>query len=153
MAKTTEAADTAMLSDLERSNTTQPSTNYETFPPGTVLLEDPNAETKHGRDGHVVLQPTPSRDPNDPLNVSDPLGEYFCSFYRYSLFLLHFTTVRIVRTSVLWSSSNHILCWSAAKTLLDPVFLQGSIVSFADKIISGQVAENGSTTALSASTP
>ena len=76
MAKTTEAADTAMLSDLERSNTTQSSTNYETFPPGTVLLEDPNAETKHGRDGHVVLQPTPSRDPNDPLNVSDPLGEY-----------------------------------------------------------------------------
>ena len=76
MAKITEAADTAVLSDIERSNTTQSSTNYETFPPGTVLLEDPNAETKHGRDGHVVLQPTPSRDPNDPLNVSNPLGEH-----------------------------------------------------------------------------
>lgn len=62
----------AVSNDMESSSTGEHLADYETFPPGTVLLEDPNAKTKHGRDGHVVLQPTPSRDPNDPLNVSSP---------------------------------------------------------------------------------
>ena len=88
MARITEAADATVSSDLERSNTSQSSVTYGTFSPGTVLLEDPNANTNHGRDGHVVLQPTPSRDPNDPLNVSDPLSKYSALFHHLQSFPL-----------------------------------------------------------------
>ena len=35
------------------------------WPPGTVRLEDLHST---GKDGEVILQPRPSRDPNDPLN-------------------------------------------------------------------------------------
>jgi hypothetical protein len=76
MSKTTLEADMAASNDIESSSTGELPTHYETFPPGTVLLEDPNANTNHGRDGHVVLQPTPSRDRNDPLNVSAPPSVY-----------------------------------------------------------------------------
>ena len=76
MSKTTMEADMAASKDIESSSTGELPEHYETFPPGTVLLEDPNAKTNHGRDGHVVLQPTPSRDPNDPLNVSGPPSVY-----------------------------------------------------------------------------
>ena len=94
MAKTTETVDSVVSSDLERSNTITSFVAHEKFPPGTVLLEDPNAVTKHGRDGHVVLQPTPSRDPNDPLNVSDPLSECSGLSYRLHPFLLRCTTIQ-----------------------------------------------------------
>lgn len=40
--------------------------------PGTVTLVDINhiLATKHANHGDIVLVPTPSNDPNDPLNWS-----------------------------------------------------------------------------------
>lgn len=71
-------ANMAASNYVESSNESGLPAAYGTFPPGTVLLEDPNAKTNHGRDGHVVLQPTPSRDPNDPLNVSTAFKHLSC---------------------------------------------------------------------------
>jgi len=68
MATATKDGPVATSVDLESSSTVDITAQYENFPPGTVLLDDQSLSTGHGRDGHVLLQPTPSRDPNDPLN-------------------------------------------------------------------------------------
>ena len=47
--------------------------------PGTILLNEQAAHSEHdtqrlkhavGKDGHILLAPQPSEDPNDPLNWS-----------------------------------------------------------------------------------
>lgn len=71
MAKVSKEAQAGTSADLESSNSSEGPGQYESMPPGTVLLESSAISTGHGGDGHVLLQPTPSRDPNDPLNWSN----------------------------------------------------------------------------------
>jgi hypothetical protein len=72
MDKVIKEAHASTSADLEGSNSSDvPPAQYDNLPPGTVLLESRTVNTGHGGDGHVLLQPTPSRDPNDPLNWSN----------------------------------------------------------------------------------
>ena len=61
------------------------------WPPGTVRLEDLH---RTGKDGKVILQPRPSRDPNDPLNWprwQKYLNFGLVSFYAMMVFALYAT--------------------------------------------------------------
>ena len=63
--------------------------NDQEWPPGTVRLEDLK---QAGKNGEVILQPRPSRDPNDPLNW--PRWEKYLnfglvSFYAMMVFALY----------------------------------------------------------------
>ncbi|KAL4899581.1 hypothetical protein BDW74DRAFT_188977 [Aspergillus multicolor] len=56
-------------------------------PPGTVTIED----LQHGQEAVVVLKPTPTDDPNDPLNWSQRrkiLNFALASFYTLATFVL-----------------------------------------------------------------
>ncbi|KAJ5921146.1 hypothetical protein N7466_009472 [Penicillium verhagenii] len=44
--------------------------DYTTFPPGTHLLEDDHSNVNEKKE--LILKPTPSADPEDPLNWSTP---------------------------------------------------------------------------------
>ncbi|KAF4460546.1 serine threonine kinase 16 [Fusarium albosuccineum] len=60
------------------------------WPPGTVLLEDPNRSSSHKG---VILQPRPTQDPNDPLNWSK--GRKYLNFLIvciYSVMVSEFTS-------------------------------------------------------------
>ena len=60
-----------------------------TWPPGTVRLEDLH---QTGKNGEVILQPRPSRDPNDPLNWprwQKRLNFGLVSFYAMMVFALY----------------------------------------------------------------
>ncbi|KAM0541585.1 hypothetical protein ACHAPJ_013187 [Fusarium lateritium] len=60
------------------------------WPPGTVLLEDPNSSSSHRG---VILQPRPTQDPNDPLNWSK--GRKYLNFLIvciYSVMVSEFTS-------------------------------------------------------------
>ena len=65
MARPLKEAHQATSADLESSITSDVPAGYENLPPGTVLLENTAVSTGHGKGGHVLLQPTPSRDPNE----------------------------------------------------------------------------------------
>ena len=61
------------------------------WPPGTVRLEDLHGT---GTNGEVILQPRPSRDPNDPLNWprwQKYLNFGLVSFYAMMVFALYVT--------------------------------------------------------------
>ncbi|KAL6233070.1 hypothetical protein BDW75DRAFT_232294 [Aspergillus navahoensis] len=68
-------------------------------PPGTVTIED----LHHGRDAVVVLNPTPSADPNDPLNWSK--FRKFVNFALASLYTLA-TFVLLDIATVIWVQLN-----------------------------------------------
>ncbi|KAI9737991.1 MAG: hypothetical protein M1834_009361 [Cirrosporium novae-zelandiae] len=60
----------------------------QSWPPGTVRLEDLE---KSGKRGEIILQPRPSRDPNDPLNWPKwrkHLNFGLVSFYSVMVFAL-----------------------------------------------------------------
>jgi hypothetical protein len=67
-------------------DTTITSMAMEEFVPGTVVLVDPSGEldARHGsrQDRDIVLHPTPSKHPEDPLNWSyrRKLLSTFCMF-------------------------------------------------------------------------
>ena len=61
------------------------------WPPGTVRLEDLH---RIGTNGEVILQPRPSRNPNDPLNwprLEKYLNFGLVSFYAMMVFALYVT--------------------------------------------------------------
>ncbi|KAF4627691.1 hypothetical protein G7Y89_g10461 [Cudoniella acicularis] len=57
--------------EMDSSDSNSSSRRYsdESLPPGTVRLEDAGVSAGRGN-GHLILQPHPSEDPNDPLNWS-----------------------------------------------------------------------------------
>ncbi|KAL4777261.1 major facilitator superfamily domain-containing protein [Aspergillus nidulans var. acristatus] len=80
-------------------------------PPGTVIIED----LHHGQEAVVVLKPTPSEDPNDPLNWSKLrklVNFALASFYTLATFvLLDIGTVIWVQLNaelgISWSNLNN----------------------------------------------
>ncbi|KAL4994930.1 major facilitator superfamily domain-containing protein [Aspergillus recurvatus] len=80
-------------------------------PPGTVTIED----LYHGQEAVIVLKPTPSEDPNDPLNWSKfrkAVNFALASFYTLATFvLLDIATVIWVQLNaelgISWSNLNN----------------------------------------------
>ncbi|KIW16556.1 hypothetical protein PV08_03744 [Exophiala spinifera] len=79
-----------MMNNSDAEAAVPPSNITVTFPPGTKILEDGSRNTGHG-DGHLVFIPTPSDDPDDPLNWSKArkyINFGIISWYTFMIFVI-----------------------------------------------------------------
>ncbi|KAL3455723.1 major facilitator superfamily domain-containing protein [Aspergillus heterothallicus] len=97
------------------------------FPPGTATIED----LAHGSTTVIVLEPTPTEDPNDPLNWSKPrkvLNFALASFYTLATFvLLDIATVIWVQLNaelgISWSNLNNSFAANLAGLAIGCIFV------------------------------